>query len=72
MTNIVLKAENLTKKYENVTLDEVLSKNLKVMDSTAASMCRDNKIDVIVFSIKNPENLIRVINGENLGTIAHA
>ncbi len=60
------------KKYENVTLDEVLAKNLKVMDSTAASMCRDNKIDVIVFSIKDPENLIRVINGENLGTIAHA
>ena len=60
------------KKYENVTLDEVLAKNLKVMDSTAVSMCRDNKIDVIVFSIKDPENLIRVICGENLGTIAKA
>ena len=60
------------KKYEDVTLDEVLARNLKVMDSTAASMCRDNKIDVIVFSIRDPENLIKVINGEHLGTVAHA
>lgn len=60
------------KKYTEVTLDEVLSKNLKVMDSTAASMCRDNHIDVLVFSIKDPENLVRTIGGENLGTIAKA
>lgn len=58
------------KKYVEVTFEEVLSKNLKVMDSTAASLCRDNNISVLVFSLENPENIGRTLNGENLGTIA--
>lgn len=58
------------KKYKKVTLNDVLSKNLKVMDSTAASMCRDNKISVLVFNLSNPENIARTLEGENLGTIA--
>lgn len=58
------------KKYTEVSFGEILSKNLKVMDSTAASMCRDNNIPVMVFSLKDPENIIRAISGENVGTLA--
>ena len=39
------------------------------MDMTAASMCRDNKIPVLVFSLREPENIVKTINGENTGTI---
>ena len=58
------------KKYLEVSFEEVLSKNLKVMDSTAASMCRDNNIFVHVFNMDNPENIMRELLGEHLGTIA--
>lgn len=58
------------KKYTEVTFEEVLSKNLQVMDSSAASMCRDNKISVLVFSLKNPKNIIRALEGELIGTLA--
>ena len=58
------------KKYTEVSFGEILSKNLKVMDSTAASMCRDNNIPVMVFSLKDPENIVKAINGENVGTLA--
>lgn len=58
------------KKYTEVTFEEVLSKNLKVMDSTAASLCRDNNISVMVFSLENPENIVKTLEGENLGTVA--
>lgn len=58
------------KKYTEVSFGEILSKNLKVMDSTAASMCRDNNIPVMVFSLKSSENIIQAINGENVGTLA--
>ena len=58
------------KKYSEVSFEEVLSKNLKVMDSTAASMCRDNGIAVHVFNMDDPENIVRELNGAHLGTIA--
>ena len=58
------------KKYTEVSFGEILAKDLKVMDSTAASMCRDNNIPVMVFSLKDPENIIRAISGENVGTLA--
>lgn len=58
------------KKYIEVTFEEVLGKNLQVMDSTAASMCRDNKISVLVFSLKDPKNIIRALEGESIGTLA--
>ncbi len=58
------------KKYTEVTFEEVLSKNLKVMDSTAASMCRDNNICVLVFNMNDPNNILKTLEGENLGTIA--
>lgn len=56
-------------KYDELTFDEVLEKGLKVVDSTAASMCRDNRIPLMVFSIEQPENLVAAMRGDNIGTI---
>ncbi|MGI5895693.1 MAG: UMP kinase [Oscillospiraceae bacterium] len=56
-------------KYDELTFSEVLAKNLKVMDSTAASMCKDNNIPILVFNLDNPENIVRAVAGENIGTI---
>jgi uridylate kinase len=57
------------KKYDRITYEEILDKGLKVMDSTAASMCKDNNIPTLVFSIKEPENIISAAKGEIIGTI---
>ena len=57
------------KKYDVVSHDEVLRLNLKVMDATAAALCRDNHTKILVFSMKDPANIVRIAEGENLGTI---
>ena len=57
------------KKYDRVSHDEVLRLNLKVMDATAAALCRDNHTKILVFSMKDPENIVRIAKGEELGTI---
>jgi len=56
-------------KYDVVTQSEVLEKNLKVMDSTAASLCRDNNIPILVFNLSDPENIVKAVKGENIGTL---
>ncbi len=56
-------------KFDIITYDEVLARQLKVMDSTATSLSMDNNIPVLVFALKDPENIIRVIRGEQIGTI---
>ena len=56
-------------KYDKITYDEVLAKHLAVMDSTATSLSMDNHIPVLVFALKDPENIVRVIMGEEIGTI---
>jgi uridylate kinase len=56
-------------KYSKVSFQDVLSKNLGFMDSTAASLCRDNKIPVLVFSIKDPQNIVRAVCEEGVGTL---
>ena len=56
-------------KYDTLTHSDVLAKGLKVMDSTAASLCRDNSISILVFNLEDPENIIRALNGENIGTL---
>ena len=56
-------------KYEKVTYDEVLKNDLKVMDATAAAHCRDNRTKMLVFSMEDPENIVRIVKGENLGTL---
>lgn len=57
------------KKYDRITYEEILSKDLKVMDSTATSMCKDNNIPILVFSIKQHENIVKAAKGEIIGTI---
>lgn len=56
-------------KYDSLTFDEVLSKDLGVMDSTAASMCRDRKLPMLVFDLSEPENIFKAVMGENIGTV---
>lgn len=57
------------KRYDRVSFDEVLSKNLAVMDSTAASLCKDNDMPILVFSVDEPMNIYKAVCGENIGTI---
>ena len=56
-------------KYDSITYDEILAQHLQVMDSTATSLSMDNKIPVILFALKDPENIYRVVTGEKIGTI---
>ncbi|MCL2034638.1 MAG: UMP kinase [Oscillospiraceae bacterium] len=57
------------KKYDEITFSKILGDNLKVMDSTAAAMCKDNNIPVLVFSLSDPNNIVRAIKGEKIGTL---
>ena len=56
------------KKYDTITFFEVLQRQLGVMDSTATSLCMDNNIPLHVFSINEPENIIKVLKGNKVGT----
>ena len=56
-------------KYSTLTHAEVVEKNLGVMDSTAAAMCRDNNIPILVFDLTDPENIFRAVTGEDIGTL---
>ena len=56
-------------KYEKISYTEVLTKNLKVMDSTAISLCRDNALPLVVFNIQAAGNIKRVVCGEAVGTV---
>jgi len=62
------KDENAVK-YNEISYVDILSKNLKVMDGTAISLCRDNNIELIVFELAKPENIIRAVKGEQIGTL---
>ena len=54
--------------YSELTFNEILEKGLAVMDSTAASLCRDNKLPLIVFNMNKDGNILRAVKGENIGT----
>lgn len=56
-------------KFDRLSYMEVLNRDLKVMDSTATSLCKDNNIPIRVFSLEDPENILKVLRGENIGTI---
>ena len=56
-------------KYDKLTFDEVVEKQLAVMDGTAATMCRENDIDIMVLSIENPMNIYDAVCGEPVGTL---
>lgn len=57
------------KKFDRLSFIEVLNRGLGVMDSTATSLCMDNDIPILVFGLDNPENITRVVAGENIGTV---
>ncbi len=56
------------KKFDSLTYTDILSMNLGVMDSTAASLCRDNNMPILVFGLNDPQNIVRAIEGEVIGT----
>jgi uridylate kinase len=58
-------------RYEKVSFDEAISKDLKVMDATALTLCRDQKLPIIVFSIFKEGALKRVVMGQDEGTLVH-
>ncbi|OGC76608.1 MAG: UMP kinase [candidate division Zixibacteria bacterium RBG_16_50_21] len=59
----------LARKFESLTYLEVLSKELKVMDSTAVSLCMDNRLPILVFNLMENENLEKIVRGERIGTL---
>ena len=63
------KANPDARRFEQVSYDLVLSHNLKVMDSSAVALCRDNGIPILVFNIREPGNLARVLAGEGVRTV---
>jgi uridylate kinase len=59
------------RRYDRISFDEVISRNLQVMDATAFALCRDQKLPIKVFSILRPDALLRVVMGEDEGTLVH-
>ncbi|MBQ7542089.1 MAG: UMP kinase [Clostridia bacterium] len=57
------------KKYDYLSFTEILANDLRVMDGTAASLCRDNKLPILVFNLEDPANIVKAVEGENIGTI---
>ena len=56
-------------KYDEISYKDVLDQDLKVMDSTATALCKDNNIPLLVFAISDPENIVRAVKGEKVGTV---
>ncbi|GAB4202294.1 MAG: UMP kinase [Bacteroidia bacterium] len=59
------------KKYDFITFDEVYEKQLQVMDLTAFTLCKENKLPIIVFDINKKGNLLKIIQGESIGTLVN-
>ncbi|NLG87876.1 MAG: UMP kinase [Clostridiaceae bacterium] len=62
------KINHEAKRFDKITYLDMINLQLGVMDSTASTLCMDNNIPIIVFSIREPENIIKVLAGENIGT----
>ena len=56
-------------KYDKISFKEVISNDIKVMDSTAFSLCKDNSVPILVFNLDDPENIIKAAKGEKIGTV---
>ncbi|MFI3322318.1 MAG: UMP kinase [Rikenellaceae bacterium] len=56
-------------KFDEITFDEVIARELKVMDITAFALCRENRLSLVVFNMDVPGNLMKVVTGENIGTV---
>jgi len=61
--------DSKAEKFEKVSFEEVISRRLKVMDSTAFTMCRENNMPMIVFDMNNSGNLLKLVNGKRVGTL---
>src|SRR5271154_3043387 len=59
-------------KYDEITYMEILRLGLKVMDSTAVSLCKDNNLPMIIFNMNRPGNILRVVSGEKVGSLVTA
>jgi len=57
------------KRYETITFQECISKNLRVMDMTAFTLCMENQLPIIVFNMNRPGNLLKVVTGSKVGTL---
>jgi len=58
-------------KFQTISYEDILTKNLRVMDMTAVSLCRENNLPLVVFNMDIPGNLLAVIKGENVGTVVN-
>jgi uridylate kinase len=56
-------------KYDQISFSEVISKGLNVMDMTAFTLCQENNLPIIIFDINDPENLMKIVRGEKVGTL---
>ena len=63
------KLDKTAVKYDEISYKDVLAQDLKVMDSTATALCKDNNIPLLVFAISEPENIVKAVKGEKVGTI---
>lgn len=59
------------KKYDQISFTDVLGKGLRIMDQTAFTLCHENDLPIVVFDINDPTNLMRIINGEKVGTLVN-
>jgi uridylate kinase len=58
-------------KYDEIKYDDIIHHDLAVIDSTASTFGRDNKLPILIFGLNDPENIYRAVNGENIGTIVN-
>ena len=63
------KKDSSTTKYDSISFDEVIAKSLAVADAAAFSLCRENKLPIIVFDLKNRGNIARAVRGDAIGTL---
>ena len=63
------KLDSTAIKYDKISYKEVLEQDLKVMDSTATALCKENNIPLLVFAISDPENIVKAVKGEIIGTV---
>ena len=57
------------KKFDTISFQDCINKNLKVMDMTAFTLCMENKLPIIVFDMNQPGNLMKIVQGESVGTL---
>ncbi len=63
--------DKTAKKYENISFNEALLNNLQIMDQTAFTLCKENKLPIIVFDMNKKGNLKKILSGEKVGTLVH-